>query len=341
MPPVPSQCLMKPASQAGRFVVTEEVMSLNPVHNVLPPIASGARRPSGFSPASGPKSKYAVSAPSLWTAFWREFCLENQPHERCPIPGDGRSAVDRHWVYFAEDLPLGAHVIDLGCGAGVVGRTLLSHRRDLKVTGVDFADVPALHMANLTIHPWVNMEALPFDDGCFDAAISLFGIEYSNIDQTARELTRVLKPGAAFSFLVHHHESEIVGEGGTRRRALRELLSGKVRAAFLAGGIPGIDQQIRRLKGEFPGDPSITHFSRYLRHKITDTRAQRQVTWQGMLDGLGPEIALLTHLQRSAKSAVEMGNWLASLLPIMKTVSVSVLRRRSGQPIAWQVNGNR
>jgi hypothetical protein len=60
-----------------------------------------------------------------------------------------------------------------------------------------------------------------------------------------------------------------------------------------------------------------------------------------MLDGLGPEIALLTHLERSAKSAVEMGNWLASLLPIMKTVSVSVLRRRSGQPIAWQVNGNR
>jgi hypothetical protein len=47
----------------------------------------------------------------------------------------------------------------------------------------------------------------------------------------------------------------------------------------------------------------------------------------GPFEGLGPEIALLTHLGRSAKSAVEMGNWLASLLPIVKTVSASVLRR--------------
>jgi SAM-dependent methyltransferase len=331
---------MKPSPEADKTAVTEEAMASNPVHGVLPP-SSGARRQSGLLPASNLKSKYSASAPSLWTAFWREFCLEDQPHERCPIPGDGRQAVDRHWADFADGLPPAAQVIDLGCGAGIVGRTLLNHRNDLSVTGIDFANVPALDVANLTIHPWVSMEALPFDDGCFDAAVSLFGIEYSSIDETARELGRVLKAGATFSFLVHHHESEIVCEGGTRRRALRELLSGKVRAAFLAGSMAGIDQQIRRLKNLFPGDPSITHFSRYLLHKITCTRTERQVTWQGMLDGLNPEIALLTHLERSAKSPVEMGNWLASLLRVMKLVSVSVLRRRSGQPIAWQVDGNR
>jgi ubiquinone/menaquinone biosynthesis C-methylase UbiE len=322
-------------------------MKPNPVHDFLLPIINGRHigsstiRHSDFSPASKSKVKCGAEDPSLWSAFWQEFCLENVPHERCHIPGDGRHAVDRHWTHLADQLPPGAQVIDLGCGAGIVGRLLLSRRNDLRVTGIDFANVPTPSVENLVIHPWVSMEALPFDAGRFDVAISLFGIEYGNIDRTAGELGRVLKPGARFSFLVHHIESEIVCEGSTRRRALRDLLSGKVKAPFLAGSIAGVDQQIKRLKNQFPGEPSIKHFSNYLRHHVALTRAERQAKWQNLLDGLNPEIALLTLLERSAKSAAEMGSWLASLLPIMRMVSVSVLRRNSGEPIAWQVNGNR
>lgn len=307
-------------------------MSSRPLHNVLP---------ATFSPASAAKSKQAASPPSLWTAFWRDFCLEDQPHERCPIPGDGRAAVDRHWIYFAEDLPLGGRVIDLGCGAGTVGRTLLTHRKDLRVTGVDFADVPALTVPYLTIRPGIDMEALPFGDGSFDAAVSLFGIEYSNIDRTAPELARVLKPGATFSFLVHHHDSETVREGAARRGALQDLLSASVKTPFLVGSIPGLDHQLRRLDDCFPGDPSIALFSRYLRHHLTGARAHRQAIWQDMLDNLGPEVALLTHLQRSVKSPAQMAHWLAALLPITQSLSISVLRRKSSQPIAWQVEGKR
>ena len=307
-------------------------MSSSPLHNVPPPT---------FSPAGAPKSKPAVSPPTLWTAFWRDFCLEDRPHERCAIPADGRPAVDRHWIYFAEDLPLGARAIDLGCGAGTVGRTLLTHRKDLRVTGVDFADVPALTVPDLTIRPGVDMEALPFGDGSFDAAVSLFGIEYSNIDRTAAELARVLRPGAAFSFLVHHRDSETVREGAARSSALQDLLSARVKTPFLAGSISGLDQQIARLNDRFPADPSIALFSRYLHHHISGKHAHRQAIWQDMFDNLGPEIALLTHLQRSAKSPADMANWLAALLPLMQSLNISVLRRKSGQPIAWQVGGRR
>jgi SAM-dependent methyltransferase len=249
--------------------------------------------------------------------------------------------VDRHWAHFADALPREAQVIDLGCGAGIGGRILLSRRNDLRVTGIDFANVPTPTVQNLTIHPWISMEAIPFADSCFDAAISLFGIEYGNIEKTAGELGRLLKPGARFSFLVHHLESEIVREGSTRRKGLRELLSGKVKAAFLAGSIPGIDQQVKRLGNQFPNEPSVRHFSIYLRHHVTRSRAERQAAWTNLLDGLNPEIALLTHLEKSAKSAVEICSWLASLLPAMRIVSVSVLRRNSSEPIAWQVNGVR
>jgi SAM-dependent methyltransferase len=338
---------MKPARAAYKTAEAEEAMKSNPVQDARPPISgevhlgSGARRQSGFPIASGPMSRHGAADAGLWTAYWQEFCLENQPHERCHIPGDGRHVVDRHWAHFAALLPREAHVIDLGCGAGVVGRTLLRHRNDLRVTGIDIATVPTPHVPNLTIHPGVNMEVLPFETGGFDAATSLFGIEYANIDRTARELGRILRPGARCSFLIHHHESEIVCEGGTRRRGLQKLLSGKVKAAFLAGGTAAIEQQIRRLNSQFPGEPSIKLFSNYLRHHIAGNRTERQTKWQDLLDGLTPEIELLVRLERSAKSESEIGNWLASLLPVMKAISIAVVRRSSGEPIAWQVNGNR
>lgn len=303
--------------------------------------SSGVRQNSELSPASRGNLGHSAAGQSLWSAYWQEFCPENVPHERCHIPGDGRFAVDRHWALFADALPRGAQVIDLGCGAGIVGRILLSRRKDLCVTGIDFANVPTPTVENLTIHPWVRMEAIPFADSCFDAAISLFGIEYGNIEKTAGELGRLLKPGARFSFLVHHLESEIVREGSTRRKGLRELLSGKVKAPFLAGSIPGVDQQSKRLGHQFPNEPSVRHFTNYLRHHVTRTRADRQAAWENLSDGLNPEIALLTQLERSAKSAAGIGSWLAALLPNMRIVGVSVLRRNSGEPIAWQVDGVR
>lgn len=282
-----------------------------------------------------------ATGPGLWSTFWQKFALEDVPHERCYIPGDGRRVVDRHWACFAAGLPERAQVIDLACGAGVVGRTLLGWRSDLCVTGIDWADVPIAPVANLTIHPWVSMEALPFGDGSFDAAVSLFGIEYGNIEKASRELERVLKPGAHFSFLVHHRESEILREGVMRRRAVRESLSGKMRAAFLSGDIAAVDQQRRRLRSQFPGDPSVQMFTDYFRRNIARTRAERQAMWQKLVGDFDPEITLLMHLERSAKSAVEMGAWLGSLLSGMHLVSISVLRRASGEPIAWGVNGIR
>lgn len=306
-----------------------------------PSLGSGERPHSSFPRVSKPTTSYGAIGPSLWSEFWQEFCLENQPHERCHIPGDGRAVVDRQWAQFAAMLPRNALVIDLGCGAGIAGRIVLSRRNDLHVTGVDFAAVPTPAIENMTIHPWVSMEDLPFDDASFDAAISLFGIEYGTIDRTAGELGRVLKPGACFSFVVHHVESEIVREGITRRRALRSLLSGEVKARFLAGNVSGVDQQIKRLRAQFPGEPSIKLFTDYLRHHVARTRAGREERWQNLLNGLNPELALLALLERSAKSAVEMGCWLVPLLEKMAAVGASVLKRPSGEPIAWQVSGIR
>ena len=297
-----------------------------------------ARR--ALEPTSSMPHRHAAGA-GLWSAYWQEFCPEDVPHDRCHIPSEGRPVIDRHWALFADALPVGAHVIDIGSGAGIAGRLLLGRRSDLNVTGIDFADVPIPDVPNLTIHPWVAMEALPFDAGRFDAAISLFGIEYGEIEQTAPELARVLRPGARFSFLIHHVESGIVREGTRRRRALLDLLSGKVKAPFLAGDNTGYDHHNAGLRSRYPGEPSIKLFTNYLRHHVTGTRSERQGKWRELLDALEPEIALLGQLEKSAKSDSETGSWLVPLLPIMRIVSVSIIRVASGQPIAWQVSGIR
>ena len=288
-----------------------------------------------------PPSNDASAGPSHWSEFWQEFAPKGQIQERCHIPGDGRVIVDRHWAWFAASLTQRAEVLDIGCGAGVVGRAMLKERGDLLVTGIDFANVPIPRVPNLTVHPWVSMETLPFGEACFDAAISLFGIEYGDIARTAGELARVLKRGGRFSFLVHHGDSETVHEGSYRRAAMRMLLSQKIKTAFLAGNVTSLDQQLNRLADQFPGERSVTLFAKLLRGDVVRIRAHRQAAWQNLTNGLGTEIALLAQLERSAKSPVEMGSWLAELLGRMAKVEVSVLRRASGQPIAWEVSGVR
>lgn len=249
--------------------------------------------------------------------------------------------MDQHWANFAGSLPRGALVIDLGCGAGTVGRQLLNHRDDLRITGVDRARVPAIGTGNLRICPSTRMETLPFDDRSFDAAVSLFGIEYGNIAETACELQRVTKPGARYSFLIHHRESEIVREGGARRRALRELISGQMKSSFLSGSAAGLDRQAQALRERYPSEPMVKLVRDHFRRNIARARAERQSLWRKLADELDPEIALLRQLERSAKSESELASWLTPLLSIMDLTCVSILRRGSGDPIAWHVHGNK
>lgn len=291
--------------------------------------------------ASADGTKSAAAGPEAWSRFWQKFGPADRPHERCYVPADGRQAVDRHWLGFAAELSRGARVLDLGCGAGILGRTLLCGRPDLQVIGIDWARVPSRREKNLTIHPHTSMEALPFGEDSFDAAASLFGIEYGRIVDAARELDRVAKRGARFSFLIHHRESRIVREGGARRRALRELISGAMKGAFLSSSAAGVDQQRQRLAREFPGEPMVKLVSDHFRRNTARSRAERQAVWQKLADELDPEIALLLQMERSAKSIAEITAWLPPLLGFMSVVSLSVLRGTSGDAIAWSVHGTK
>lgn len=281
------------------------------------------------------------AGPGTWTTFWRDFHGPGQANDRCYVPESATALISMHWSEFAARLPDRAHVLDIGCGAGIVGVELLARRPDLHVTGIDWALVSAPATPNLTILPNVDMAALPMNDATLDAAVSLFGIEYGDIAATAAELARVLRPAAPFSFLVHHRDSPTLREGCARRASLRDLLGSRVRNAFLQADAPGLDQHRRRLAANHRTASTIPLLLNPLQRNVSATKAERHAIWQELTRNLEPEIALLGHLERSAKSPLEIGAWSGHLLMTMQRLDIAVLHGTTGETIAWIVSGRR
>src|SRR5262249_27873401 len=91
------------------------------------------------------------------------------------------------------------HWLDAGCGAGTYSRYLA--QQGLQVTAVDYS-FPSTRKARQRgpeSVAWATADVtrLPFRDGCFDGALC-FGVlqALAGPDQAARELRRVLRPGA-------------------------------------------------------------------------------------------------------------------------------------------------
>src|SRR5262245_1493011 len=100
----------------------------------------------------------------------------------------------------------GQHVLDVGCGTGVVAIT--AARIGARVRGLDLT--PELlerarenaRVAGVDIEFCEgDVEALPFEDGAFDVVLSQFGHMFAPRPAIAiAEMLRVLKPGGAIAF---------------------------------------------------------------------------------------------------------------------------------------------
>jgi SAM-dependent methyltransferase len=91
----------------------------------------------------------------------------------------------------------GTRLLDAGCGAGLL--SLLASLRHAEVTALDAS--PALlaiarrRVPDAEIREG-DLEALPFDDGTFDAVIAVNSVFYAaDLERAVRELARVARPG--------------------------------------------------------------------------------------------------------------------------------------------------
>lgn len=115
------------------------------------------------------------------------------------------------WRSFFADLPDGACVLDLCTGNGAVALLAAEDERAARIVAVDRADIdpPAFVSRHADLYARIefaggtDVEALPFGDGGFDAVVSQYGIEYSDLGRSLPEAVRMVAPGGRLRFVVH------------------------------------------------------------------------------------------------------------------------------------------
>lgn len=161
-----------------------------------------------------------------WSAYWAQMgeaggCLPGAP----PVV---EAQLAELWVQFAQSLAPGAKLLDLACGTGAVMRSLRRGNDRLDLTGVDYAVLPKSRAKKIRIIGETDIAALPFEDGTFDGLTSQFGLEYSEIANSAPEMGRVAKPDAVLRLVVHHVDSPIVAQNRKRYSAINAIAQSSI-----------------------------------------------------------------------------------------------------------------
>jgi SAM-dependent methyltransferase len=116
----------------------------------------------------------------------------------------------------AEELAGAAHVLDVGCGEGQVGR-LAAAVGATHVFGVDPTWnqlVVAQQRAGGPAYARAGADALPFPAGAFDAVVACLVFEHIRaVDAAIAEVARVLRPGGRFVFFLNHPLLQTPGSG--------------------------------------------------------------------------------------------------------------------------------
>lgn len=156
-----------------------------------------------------------------------------------------RAVEDDHWWYSVlRRLALkaltatrggNAVVLDAGCGTGGMMEVVRQARPDWALHGIELEPAAVEHCRRRgLVNVWQGSVCrLPFNDGVFDAVLSLDVLYHSAVDQEGaiHEMARVLKPGGelvinlpAFNALRGSHDVAVCGARRYRACHVRKLL---------------------------------------------------------------------------------------------------------------------
>lgn len=109
-------------------------------------------------------------------------------------------------------VPSRGRVLDAGCGTGSLTLALADYPELEAIEAVDFEENFVAALRSRTSDPRIRAQqgdvcALPYEDRTFDAAYSLLVLHFvSDAGRAAREMHRVLKPGAIATAAVWSHD---------------------------------------------------------------------------------------------------------------------------------------
>jgi ubiquinone/menaquinone biosynthesis C-methylase UbiE len=152
-----------------------------------------------------------------WSLFWRQghsTTFGNYFKEGY------EGAVADWWQSNVNSLTPDLTILEVGCGNCSLLPALIKSEIKAKYIGVDLASVAPSGVAQkglsesdieLVVHSETPAEQIPEADASVDLIASVFGIEYSNLEKSFTEVSRLLKPGGRFAALLHHASSVVTG----------------------------------------------------------------------------------------------------------------------------------
>lgn len=161
-----------------------------------------------------------------WDAYWAHGFLTSCANA---FKGNYEGRIHAAWHEFFAELPDGASILDIATGNGAVALiaseySLLNDKR-FGVYGIDRAHIDpakawhgdAAVLAGVTFEGRVSAESLPFEDAFFQAVTGQYALEYTDYSASIGELARVLAPGGAARFILHHPDSVVINTSQEER----------------------------------------------------------------------------------------------------------------------------
>jgi ubiquinone/menaquinone biosynthesis C-methylase UbiE len=165
-----------------------------------------------------------------WSEYWRQGHTTSFGDA---LSGNYEGVLQSVWLSAFNNLPTDFIAVDVGTGNGSVPlllrETLINSAKVGTVFGVDLAEVQLADInksekSTIEIELLSNTasEKLPFADDSVDLYASQFGFEYSNIEQSITEASRVLKANGQFSIVFHHSNSMILNRNKNILRLIEQ-----------------------------------------------------------------------------------------------------------------------
>ncbi|SFC59622.1 class I SAM-dependent methyltransferase [Microbulbifer thermotolerans] len=160
-----------------------------------------------------------MNSNTSWSQFWQQGFPTSFAKE---LPNSYKGAIEEFWRETAKSLDDNSRVLDIASGNGAIAIIIADEaRKQEKQVDVHAADLASISpqktnknpkltqiLSEITFHPNVEIEQLPFKKNSFELISSQFGFEYSNIEKSITSISSSLKKGGHFKAICHFSESE-------------------------------------------------------------------------------------------------------------------------------------